>query len=257
MFGLFKWSGMSTSGSTSDVSQISAIKSLRILFESSNFCSSIWCHIPPQKCDKLTGKYYSISLIPIHSEQEACWGKIFLCVRMASLHRFVLFRSQCQEQTLWKERSKVKWWGKHREIFEDREKRRRRERATDGRREAGVVVEFCVLSCRSPFPLSLLLSLSGCFYSLSTCHLLSITSILISRPFVLFIISDTFWLSPAKQRIFASCVVHLKHCQINTCRCPRDSIDSPLIYEWERSNHSYDVCVGMNEPLGVYISYSI
>ncbi len=53
---------------------------------------------------------------------------------------------------------------KHREVFEDREKQRRRERATDGQREAGVVVEFCVLSCRSPFPLSLL-SLSGCFYS--------------------------------------------------------------------------------------------
>ncbi len=90
---------------------------------------------------------------------------------------------------------------KHRDVFEDREKQRRRERATDGR-EGGwccrgvlrVVMQksisivttlslwlfllFYSLSlsgCFYSFTLSLSLWLFLLFYSLSTCHLLSIT----------------------------------------------------------------------------------
>lgn len=70
------------------------------------------------------------------------------------------------------------------------------------------------------FTLSLWLFLLSFHLSLALNH----SSILISRPLVLLIISDTFWLSPAKQLIFTLCVVHLKCYQINTCRCTRDSI---------------------------------
>lgn len=100
-------------------------------------------------------------------------------------------------------------------------------------------------------------SLSSCFYSLSSCHLLSITFPSSSVTLLYSSSSLTLSVYPLPNNLFLHRVVHLKHCQINTCRCPRDSIDSPLIYEWERSNHSYDVYVGMNDPLGVYISYSI
>ncbi len=140
----------------------------------------------------------------MHSEQEACRGKIFLCVRMASLHRFVLFRSQCQEQTLWKERSKVKWWeniGKYLKTGKNREGGRERQMAG---REAGVVVEFCVLSCRSPFPLSLL-SLSLVVFTL----LLSFHLSLALNHFSIFIISDTIWLFFLCVKYFDTIVVRL------------------------------------------------
>ncbi len=77
---------------------------------------------------------------------------------------------------------------KHREVFEDREKQRRRERATDGReggwccrgvlrvvmqKSISIVTTLSLSGCFYSFTLSLWLFLL--FYSLSTCHLLSIT----------------------------------------------------------------------------------
>lgn len=128
-------------------------------------------------------------------------GRFSLCVRMVSLHRFVLFRSQCQEQTLWKERSKVKWWeniGKYLKTGRNGEGGRERQMAR------GRLVLSWSSACRHAevnfhchfYSLSLVVfTLSLVVFTLLLSFHLSLAfnhfSLFISHPFVLFTISDT------------------------------------------------------------------
>ncbi len=105
---------------------------------------------------------------------------------------------------------------KHREVFEDREKQRRRERATDGREGGWCCRGVLRVVMQKSISIVTTLSLSGCFYSFTLSLSLVVFTLLLSfhlslalNHFSIFIISDTIWLFFLCVKYFDTIVVRL------------------------------------------------